>query len=121
MQVEVPVILMAPAALAASAGGESSAVVAQRVAAARERSLARQGCSNARLAAQALDEHAMPEKAAMDLLLKAAARVGWSDRSYHRVLRVARGIADLAGSPESGPARMAETVQLRSGLGGETV
>ncbi len=54
----------------------------------------------------------------MDLLLKAAARLAWSGRSYHRVLRVARSIADLAGSREVGAAQMAEAVQLRRGLGG---
>ena len=114
LQIEVPVI--APAILAAAPDGESSAVVAQRVAVARERALDRQGCSNARLAPQALDQQALPEAAAMELLQKAAARLGWSGRSYHRVLRVARSIADLAGSREIKPAQMAEAVQLRRGL-----
>lgn len=115
LQIEVPVI--APAALAAAADGETSAVVAARVAAARERALTRQGCSNARLAAQSLDQQALAEKAAMELLLKAAARLGWSGRSYHRVLRVARSIADLAGSTRISPPQMAEAVQMRRGLG----
>lgn len=114
LQIEVPVI--APAILAAAPDGESSAVVAQRVAVARELALARQGCSNARMAPQALDQQALPEAAAMELLQKAAARLGWSGRSYHRVLRVARSIADLAGSREIKPAQMAEAVQLRRGL-----
>ena len=113
--IEVPVI--APTALAATADGEPSAVVALRVAAARNRALARQGCSNARLPAQSLDQHALAEKAAMDLLLKAATRLAWSGRSYHRVLRVARSIADLAASETITPAQMAEAIQLRRGLG----
>jgi magnesium chelatase family protein len=115
LQIEVPVI--APAELAAAPDGESSACVAMRVAAARERALVRQGCSNARLAPQSLDEHALSDKAAMALLQKAAARLGWSGRSYHRVLRVARSIADLAGSREIGAAQMAEAILLRRGLG----
>jgi magnesium chelatase family protein len=116
LQVEVPVI--APQALADAPDGETSAEVAARVAQAREHALKRQGCSNARLPAQALDAHARADKAAMELLLKAAARLGWSGRSYHRVLRVARSIADLAGSEALGAAQMAEAVQLRRGLGG---
>ena len=116
LQIEVPMV--APSALAAAADGEPSSSVALRVAAARERQLARQGCSNALLPPQALDQHGLPDKAAMDLLLKAAARLAWSGRSYHRVLRVARSIADLAGSREIGAAQMAEAVQLRRGLGG---
>jgi magnesium chelatase family protein len=113
--IEVPVI--APTALAAAADGESSSVVAERVAAARNRALARQGCSNARLPAQSLDQHVMADKAAMDLLLKAATRLAWSGRSYHRVLRVARSIADLAGNATISVAQMAEAIQLRRGLG----
>ncbi|MDN3919577.1 YifB family Mg chelatase-like AAA ATPase [Roseateles violae] len=119
LQIEVPVI--APAALAGVPDGEASARVAERVAAARARALARQGCSNALLPAQALDRQARCDKAAMDLLLKAAARLGWSGRSYHRVMRVARSIADLAGSEVIAPAQMAEAVQLRRGLGGGLV
>ena len=114
LQIEVPVV--PPAALSAAPDGEGSAVVAQRVGAARERALARQGCSNAQLPPHMLDEHALPDKPAMELLLKAAARLGWSGRSYHRVLRVARSIADLAGSRTIAPAQMAEAVQLRRGL-----
>ncbi|MET0519761.1 MAG: YifB family Mg chelatase-like AAA ATPase [Burkholderiaceae bacterium] len=116
LRIEVPVI--APAELAAAPTGEASAQVAERVARARERALRRQGCSNARLPAQSLDEFTRPEATALLLLHKAAARLAWSGRSYHRVLRVARSIADLAGSEEIGPAQMAEAVQLRRGLGG---
>ena len=115
LQIEVPV--MPPAALSAAPDGEASATVAARVGAARNRALDRQGCSNALLAPQSLDEHALPDKAAMALLLKAAERLGWSGRSYHRVLRVARSIADLAGSPSISSGQMAEAVQLRRGPG----
>ena len=114
LKIEVPVI--APTALAATADGEPSAAVAQRVQIARERSLARQGCANARLSAADIDRHAQPDKAALALLQKAATQLGWSGRSYHRVLRVARTIADLAGSTTITPAQMAEAVQLRRGL-----
>ena len=112
--VEVPVL--APQALAAAPDGEASAAVAARVAAARQRSLRRQGCCNAQLGPQQLDQHARPEPAALALLQKAATRLAWSGRGYHRVLRVARSIADLAGADTIAPAHMAEAVQLRRGL-----
>jgi magnesium chelatase family protein len=114
LQIEVPV--QPPAALAAAPDGETSAAVALRVHAARERALARQGCANARLSAAEIDRHAQPEKAAQALLQQAAAQLGWSGRSYHRVLRVGRTIADLAGSRQITPGQMAEAVQLRRGL-----
>ena len=57
----------------------------------------------------------------MALLQKAAARLSWSGRSYHRVMRVARSIADLAGSARIGPAQMAEAVQLRRGQGSSSL
>lgn len=113
MQIEVPVL--APPALAAAPDGEPSAGVAERVARARRHALERQGCTNARLAAQALDMHARPDKAALALLQKSAAQLGWSGRSYHRVLRIARTIADLAGGAAIDASHMAEAVQLRRG------
>ncbi|MDC8772461.1 magnesium chelatase subunit ChlI family protein [Roseateles albus] len=112
--IEVPMIR--PSELAGMAAGESSAVVAARVAAARERAMARQGCSNARLAAQQLEQHIGAEPAAQAFLLKAAGQLGLSARAYHRLLRVARSIADLEDSPRVTTPQMAEAIQLRRGL-----
>lgn len=112
--VEVPVL--APAALAAAPDGEPSAVVAQRVAKAQRLALARQGCLNAALTPAQLDQHAGAEPAALALLQKAAARLAWSGRGYHRVLRVARSVADLAGAAAVSAGHMAEAIQLRRGL-----
>ncbi len=104
---------MSPDALAAAPDGEPSAAIAQRVAAARARALARQGGVNADLAGAALDEHAALDAAAMQFLRAAAARLGWSARGFHRVLRVARSIADLAGSDAIGVTHLAEAIQYR--------
>jgi magnesium chelatase family protein len=93
MLVEVPVL--PPQALAAAADGEPSAVVAQRVLRARNRALHRQGCINQQLAPAQLDQHGQADPDAVALLHKAATRLAWSARSYHRVLRIARSIADL--------------------------
>lgn len=112
--VEVP--LLAPAELAAAAPGESSAVVAARVAAARERALARQACLNAELAPADLERHARPAPPAEALLARASQQLAWSGRAYHRCLRLARTVADLAGSETVELTAMAEAIQLRRGL-----
>ncbi|RQO55921.1 ATP-dependent protease [Paucibacter sp. KBW04] len=112
----IEVLMVPPAELAALPAGESSASVAARVAAARAWAHERQGCSNARLTVDQLDKLAAPEPAALAFLQKAAEKLGWSARSYHRVLRVARSIADLAGSTRLNPAHMAEAIQMRRGL-----
>jgi len=111
VQVEVPAV--APEALSAAPDGETSASVAQRVAQARDLALARQGVMNAALSGDALDLHCALDDASATFLQAAAARLGWSARGFHRVLRVARTIADLAGSPAIASAHLAEAIQYR--------
>src|SRR5690606_30529546 len=94
VQVEVPAV--APEVLAASAEGESTARIARRVLAARQRQQDRQGVCNANLAGALLDRHATAEPAAMAFLQSACTRLGWSGRAFHRVLKLGRTIADLA-------------------------
>lgn len=109
--VEVPRLL--PETLAAAAPGESSAQVRARVLAARERQLARQGKENARLSGSELETHGRAGEPALALLGRAMARLDLSARAYHRILRLARTIADLAGHETIEPVHVAEAVQLR--------
>jgi magnesium chelatase family protein len=111
VQVEVPAV--PPEALAAAPDGEPSAVVAQRVAVARDRALARQGCINAALAGDTLERHCALDAGASRFLQGAAHRLGWSARSFHRVLRIARSIADLAASENILVGHLAEAIQCR--------
>ena len=78
--------------------------------------MARQACPNQALQGQQIDKHASLDDAALKFLNTAAARLGWSARSTHRTLRVARTIADLAGATHTGADHVAEAVQLRRGL-----
>jgi magnesium chelatase family protein len=95
------------------ADGEASATVRQRVTQARERQIARQGKPNARLTTKEIDQHCQPEAAAADLLKTAVARLNLSARAYHRVLKVARTVADLEGSATIQTQHVAEAVQYR--------
>jgi magnesium chelatase family protein len=96
--------------------GETSARAAERVAAARALQLTRAGKLNRDLGAADLRLTAQTTSSARELLLQAFERLRLTARSYHRVLRVARTIADLAASEVIEPAHAAEAVQLRRGL-----
>jgi magnesium chelatase family protein len=93
--------------------GEASAAVRARVVAARARQLERQRKPNARLAPRELDRHCPLGRPARQLLDHALGRLSLSARAYHRVLKVARTVADLAGSEAIAPAHIAESVRYR--------
>ncbi len=93
--------------------GESSAVVRQRVQAARVRQQQRQGHSNALLTGNRLEAHCRLEQADQRLLASAVDRLGLSARAYHRILRVARSIADLAASDAIRCAHLTEAISYR--------
>ena len=114
LHVEVPALpstelLHAPA-------GESSATIQARCTAARDIALARQGKTNLALQGQEIDTFVALDDAAVKFLNVAAARLGWSARSTHRALKVARTIADLAGAETTQISHLAEAMQYRRTL-----
>jgi magnesium chelatase family protein len=116
--VGVPAVL--PEALAlnetdarAGEARELSATVRERVACARRRQQDRQGKVNARLLPPEVATHCVPEAAAEVLLARAMTRLALSARAYHRVLKVARTIADLAGADDIDATHMAEAIGYR--------
>ena len=115
IQIEVPVV--PEDALTDRTRGEPSAAVAERVARARTLALDRQGKANGELDAAEVERWCMPEPAGLARLKQASARLGWSARAFHRVLKLARTIADLAGRAQIGDAEIAEAIQYRRALG----
>ncbi len=113
IDLQVEVLAASPAELLAAPAGEPSAVVAARVAAARERAQARQGCSNAALQPGQIDTACALDSSTSAFLQAAAQRLGWSGRRLHRCLKVARSIADLAGAERLGVVHLAEALQLQ--------
>jgi magnesium chelatase family protein len=97
----------------ATSESPSSAVIRAEVAAARERQLARQGKLNAHLDSREVGAHCVPDPSGAEMLARAMARLSLSARAYHRVLKVARTIADLAGETRIMRPHVAEAVGFR--------
>jgi magnesium chelatase family protein len=99
--------------LTAPAAPESSADIRQRVVRARDLQFARQGKANALLGTREIDRHCGTDREGDQLLRHALARLLLSARAYHRVLRVARSIADLGGARAIAAEHIAEAIQYR--------
>jgi magnesium chelatase family protein len=124
MQVEVPALrpselleARGEGADPGEAAGEATSSVARRVLAARACQEARQGVPNAQLSAAQVERHAALAPPARALLGQVAEQLGWSGRSLHRVVKISRTVADLAGAAQIASAHVAEAVQYRRGLG----
>ena len=116
LRIDVPPVAYSDLDLPPS--GDTSAMVAARVAAARQRQTARFADAPAiRLNADAegalLEQIAAPDPEGQALLLRVAERFGLTARGYHRILRVARTIADLDGAEHVRHPHVAEAVSFR--------
>ena len=114
MQIQVGVIPHEE--LLKQADGEASSTIAERVTQAFRMQQQRQGKNNNALSTTEIDEHCKPDAAAEQLLRTAMTRLNWSARAYHRVLKVARTIADLAQSDVINQPHVAEAIQYRRAL-----
>lgn len=114
LNVEVPAI--SEADLMDAPAGESSTDVQARVQAAAERQLLRQGKPNSALGPDEIDRYCTPDATGEKLLRQALRQLGLSARAYHRVLKVARTIADLADSAGITSGHIAEAIQYRRAL-----
>ena len=93
--------------------GESSTVIQQRVIKAREIQLARCGKINAHLSAAEVKKFCQLNQEQKDLMQQAIDKLGLSARGFHRVLKVARTIADLEGSEQIGIGHISEALGYR--------
>jgi magnesium chelatase family protein len=116
LHLEVPAVRYSD--LATPAAGERSEAIRQRVAAAhqiqRQRYQRRQtACYNSQMTAADLKRHCCLDQPSQLLMQQAVDRLGLSGRAYHRILKIARTIADLAGNETLQADHLAEAIQYR--------
>ncbi|MHB8849407.1 MAG: ATP-binding protein, partial [Burkholderiales bacterium] len=111
IQIEVPTPdqneLLGPA------DGEASAQIQKRVAAARQIQMRRQGKANHALSSKETEYYCAPDTAGTALLKSAISRLNLSARAYHRILKIARTVADLAAATDISSLHISEAVQYR--------
>ncbi|MEO7495088.1 MAG: YifB family Mg chelatase-like AAA ATPase [Massilia sp.] len=116
IDIQIEVAALPPQTLAAAIDGETSAVIARRVAHAARLQMLRQDKTNERLGTREIDIHCQLDAEGKAALRDAMLKLHWSGRAYHRVLKVARTIADLAGTVSITTDNVREAIQLRRGL-----
>jgi len=116
IDIQIEVAALSSEEIAHQAEGEASAAIAQRVLRAHTRQLERQGKVNQLLGTREIDRLCRPDAHGLAILKRAMVQLEWSARAYHRVLRVARTIADLAGSKGIDGEHVTEAIEYRRGL-----
>ncbi len=112
IQIEVPAIPQQEL-IRQNTKGEKSAVIRKCVEKAYQRQLDRQGKTNNQLSVKEIEQFCTIDSISENLLKKAISRLNLSARAYHRILKVARTIADLAGSEKITNQHIAEAIQYR--------
>ncbi|MHB1678568.1 MAG: YifB family Mg chelatase-like AAA ATPase [Sulfuriferula sp.] len=95
------------------ADGESSILIQQRVVSARKHQIKRQGKTNNMLSSKETEHYCAPDQAGIALLRLAISRLNLSARAYHRILKIARSIADLGDQPDISSQHISEAIQYR--------
>ncbi len=115
IQIEVPAL--PENELMAKTPAEPSSAVRERVTRARARQSERQGKPNAVLSPKEIERHCHLDQAGEALVRQAIARLNLSARAYHRILKLALTLADLAGAERIEAAHLAEAIQYRRAFG----
>lgn len=111
IQIEVPAVPQDD--LVKASDGEASEAIRKRAEAAFQTQLQRQSKPNAKLGPKEIETLCKPDDRGEDILKQAIQRMGLSARAYHRVLKVARTITDLAGTETISTPHIAEAIQYR--------
>ncbi len=112
IQIEVPAVPEKDL-MRQSITGEKSSAIRQRVEKSHQRQLNRQSKTNSRLSVKEIDQFCALDTTSENLLKNAIHRLNLSARSYHRILKVARTIADLADIEKINNQHIAEAIQYR--------
>lgn len=112
IQIEVPAVSQEEL-MRQNVMGEKSSVIRTRVTESHQRQLARQGKTNNRLGVKEIDQYCTLDMVSENLLKQAISRLNLSARAYHRILKVARTIADLSGVEKISNQHIAEAIQYR--------
>lgn len=116
IDIQLEVAALDPLLLATAGAAESSSAIAARVRQAAERQCQRQNKPNQALTPHELEQHCRLDAASHIVLQRSMARFQWSGRAYHRILRIARSIADLAASKNIQRAHLREAIQYQRAL-----
>ena len=112
IQIEVPAVPQEEL-MHQQAAGEKSNVIQQRVEQCYSKQLTRQNKTNSQLSVEEIDQYCVINSDCENLLKQAINRLNLSARAYHRILKLARTIADLSGVDAIGTQHIAEAIQYR--------
>ncbi|MDC8444913.1 MAG: YifB family Mg chelatase-like AAA ATPase [Nitrosomonas sp.] len=112
LQIEVPAVPQEEL-MRQQTAGEKSEAIRRRIEKSYRKQIDRQGKANNQLSVKEIDRFCAPDPDSENLLKQAIARLNLSARAYHRILKVARTIADLSDADKIGKQHIAEAIQYR--------